>query len=72
MSELIDVRGLACPQPAMLVADRLKAMEKGGLEVLVSSPTALEAVVRQARARGWEMAVERRDEGAYLVRLSRA
>ncbi len=71
MPDVVDARGLACPQPAMLVAERLKAMGTGILEVLVSSPTALEAVARQAQKVGWEMEVERREEGAYLVRLAR-
>ncbi|MFZ5915821.1 MAG: sulfurtransferase-like selenium metabolism protein YedF [Chloroflexota bacterium] len=69
MVEIIDARGLACPQPVIMTK---KAMaHASAVTVIVNGPTAEANVSRMARKEGWQVTVEARDGGAHLV-LSRA
>jgi tRNA 2-thiouridine synthesizing protein A len=57
MEQVIDARGLSCPQPVLLVQ---KAIETGEfpIEVLVDSVTSRENVFRMAKHRGFKVAIE--------------
>ena len=68
MSETIDARGLACPQPVVLAK---KALEKAvRVTVIVDNETARENVSRLAASQGCIVSVEEKEEGVYL-RLTR-
>jgi len=56
MAELVDARGLACPQP---VIQTRKAMQSGAAEVvtLVDNETSLTNVSRMAKKAGWQVQV---------------
>lgn len=71
MTEILDARGLSCPQPAMLARQALKKLGKGTLEVLVDSPTARENVSRLARDAGWKVEAESQPDGSVKLVLSR-
>ena len=48
MSNVIDARGLSCPQPVILTNKKIHEMGKGIFEVLVDTDTSKENVSRLA------------------------
>jgi TusA-related sulfurtransferase len=56
MVEVVDARGLSCPEPVLHTLEAIKALEKGELEIWVDNPTARENVIRAAKSLGWEVA----------------
>lgn len=71
MTEILDARGLSCPQPAMLARQALQKLSKGTLEVLVDSPTARENVSRLARDAGWKVDIQQQADGSVKLVLSK-
>ena len=61
-SDVIDARGLSCPQPAMLARQALQKLSEGTLEVIVDNGTAQENVSRIAKNLGWEIDIDERSE----------
>ena len=63
--ETVDARGVPCPQPVVMAR---RAMRAGGpLLVLLDSETAVSNVSRMARAAGWDVTVEEREDGTSLT-----
>ncbi|UCB44071.1 MAG: sulfurtransferase TusA family protein [Dehalococcoidales bacterium] len=60
--DIIDARGLSCPQPAMLARQALQKLTEGSLELIVDNSTARENVSRIAKNLGWEISVDERSE----------
>jgi TusA-related sulfurtransferase len=54
MSEIVDARGLSCPQPVLLTLEKLKSLTQGELVVLVDTDTSRENVRRAAASLGWQ------------------
>ncbi len=69
MSETVDARGLSCPQPVILTLDRIKALGRGELAVLVDTATARENVSRAAGSQGWRVAEELHEGEGYRLML---
>ncbi len=67
MTEIIDARGLSCPQPVILTNKKIKEMGKGVFEVLVDTDTSKENVSRLAQQLGWYVEVKRVDDYYCLV-----
>ncbi len=67
MPEIIDARGLSCPQPVILAK---KGIEKHGeIIVLVDDTTALENVRRMGGSSGCKVDVEDPGDGTYKIHL---
>lgn len=67
-SNIVDARGLSCPQPSMLARQALQNLSKGTLEVIVDNGTARENVSRIAKNLGWEIDIdERSEEDVHLL-----
>lgn len=66
MAQLVDARGLSCPQPVLLTK---KAMAAGQfpIEVLVDTVTSRENVRRMAEASGCTVQVEQIGEEFKLI-----
>ncbi len=64
--EIVDARGLSCPQPVLMTK---KAVEKGGsqYEVLVDNGTAKENVTRFAANAGFKVTVQEDGEDYRLI-----
>ncbi len=71
MSEIVDARGLSCPQPVLLALEAMKKLAKGQLTVLVDTDTSKENVLRAAASQGWQEAGVEEQEGSYQIRLSK-
>lgn len=67
--EIIDARGLSCPEPVILTR---KAMESGAAayEVIVDNNTSKENVTRYAQHQGYKVAVTE-SNGEYTLALSK-
>lgn len=55
MSNIVDARGLSCPQPVLMTLNEIKKVNKGEIVVLVDTDTSKENVSRAATQQGWEV-----------------
>jgi len=69
--EVLDCRGLSCPQPPMLTRQTLAKKEQGTFEVLVDSGTARENVARVAQGAGWGVSIEELPDGVSRLVLKK-
>ena len=69
MSELIDARGLACPQPVVLTKKALESHDE--VTVLVDNATALENVKRLASVSGCAVEVTEESGGIFRMHVKR-
>ena len=67
MSQIIDARGLSCPEPVILTSKKMKELGKGLLEVLVDTETAKENITRLAQQSGWQLDVNEESGDIRLV-----
>lgn len=67
MSDIVDTRGLSCPQPVLLVMSRIKGLESGEVQVIVDNEVSRENVSRAARSQGWEIREELREGEIRLI-----
>ncbi len=67
MSDIVDTRGLSCPQPVLLVMSRIKGLEGGEVQVIVDNEVSRENVSRAARSQGWEIREELREGEIRLI-----
>lgn len=68
MGDVVDTRGLSCPQPVLLAMSKMKEKTSGEIEVIVDNEVSRENVGRAARSKGWEIHDERRNgEDCHLV-----
>ena len=69
--EIVDARGLSCPQPVMLTSKAIKKLNKEVIEVLVDSGTARDNISRLGKNSGWAVTVEDQPEGSYRIVLEK-
>jgi len=69
--ENIDLRGLECPEPVWKTQDRIWDMEAGTLEVLVDNEDSRDNVKATAQDEGWSVKVQNKDDGEYLLILTK-
>lgn len=71
MSQVVDARGLSCPQPVLITMDEIKKMNQGEIVVLVDTDTSKENVSRAAESQGWQVKeISPEDEG-YRVTITK-
>jgi len=68
MGEVIDAKGMACPQPVLMTKKALTEIEEGVFTVLVDSAISRDNVVRFATSQGCETRVEERD-GVFHIEV---
>ncbi|MBU1023640.1 sulfurtransferase TusA family protein [bacterium] len=71
MSDIVDARGLSCPQPVILTRGRIKQLESGTFTVLVDNGTAKENVIRAAEKRGWKLTAEEKKQDDFKLLFSK-
>ncbi len=69
MADTLDARGMAGLKLDLEIGEWLDAADEADLQVIVDDWSAAEAVAGLARTRGQEVAVERREDGAYTVAI---
>ena len=65
--EIVDARGLSCPEPVILTSKAIKKLNKGTIQVLADSGTSRDNVSRLAKNSGWAVTVEEQSEGIYRI-----
>jgi tRNA 2-thiouridine synthesizing protein A len=71
MNEIIDARGLSCPQPVVLAKKAIDKIGKGTIEILVDTVTSRENVSRLARSAGYQVSVEEKG-GEFVLKLEKS
>jgi selenium metabolism protein YedF len=71
MSEIVDARGLNCPEPVILTKRAMDIGEVERLVTIVDRTAALENVTKLARSQGYEVEVEDK-EGDYYITMVRS
>jgi TusA-related sulfurtransferase len=66
----VDVCGLVCPEPVLLVKRRIDALGEGMITVLADSEAARENIKRLATGKGWAVRIEEQDD-KYLLTLTK-
>lgn len=66
MPEIVDCRGLSCPEPVMLARQALQEAGDNDVEVVVSNAVARDNVTRAAKGLGWKVSVEEEGEDFKL------
>ena len=71
MDNIVDARGLSCPQPVLMTLNRIKKAGSGEIVVLVDTDTSKDNVSRAARSPGWQLADICREGIGYQLTLER-
>jgi tRNA 2-thiouridine synthesizing protein A len=71
MENLIDARGLSCPQPVLVTVETLSKVKQGKIVVLVDTETSKENVTRASASMGWQVTEVKREGGDYRVILEK-
>ena len=67
---MVDVRGLSCPMPVVMVQNALKD-EPEKLEVLSDHSTAVQNIERFAASKNYSVSVETTEDGEYRMALTK-
>lgn len=70
-TKTLDVRGLSCPEPAMLTREALIALGKGTLIVLSDSFTSRTNIERTGKMAGWKAEVTQDADETYRITLTK-
>ncbi|MFZ5856125.1 MAG: sulfurtransferase TusA family protein [Chloroflexota bacterium] len=68
---LVDARGLSCPEPAMLAREAILEAKQGTVVVLVDSTTSRNNVTRTAQMNGWIVTAEDEPDGSVRLTLTK-
>lgn len=71
MAEIVDARGLSCPEPVLLTLETIKKIGKGEIEILVDTDTSRENVSRAAQSMGWQISEVVEEGTGYRVRIKK-
>jgi TusA-related sulfurtransferase len=71
MSDIVDARGLSCPQPVLDTLAAMAAKGSGRLEVLVDTEASKENVARAAQAKGWSVDSITEEAGEYRLAIAK-
>jgi len=69
MSDMVDARGLSCPQPVLLTIEKIKKVKKGEIAIFVDTDTSRENVSRAATSQGWKVKGIKSDEKGYRITI---
>ena len=67
MSQIIDARGLSCPQPVIVADRKMKELGRGVFEGLVDTGAAKENITRLRQPAGWQLDVNEESGDIRLV-----
>jgi tRNA 2-thiouridine synthesizing protein A len=71
MANVVDARGLSCPQPVIMTVDEIKKMGQGEITVLVDTDTAKENISRATISQGWSVLEIEPDDGGYKIKIGK-
>ncbi len=71
MAEIVDARGLSCPEPVLLTLEAIKRLDKGEIEILVDTDTSKENVSRAASSMGWSIEDISTEGTGYRIKIKK-
>jgi tRNA 2-thiouridine synthesizing protein A len=71
MSQIVDARGLSCPQPVIDTLAAIKQTGKGEITVLVDTDTSKENVSRAATSQGWQVKAVDSEGTGYRITIGK-
>ncbi len=71
MIDIIDARGLSCPQPVLMTLDKIKSDDKREFIVIVDTVTSRENILRAANSKGWKPADMQTNGEEYKITLKK-
>jgi TusA-related sulfurtransferase len=71
MGNIVDARGLSCPQPVLMTLDEMKKQSQGEIEVLVDTDTSKENVSRAAESQGWQVKNIQEEREGYRILIGK-
>ncbi len=71
MAEIVDARGLSCPEPVLLTLEAIKKLGKGEIEILVDTDTSKENVSRAANSMGWNVVLVEQEGTGYKIKIEK-
>ena len=71
MSDIVDARGLSCPQPVLMTMEEIKKVKHGAFTVLVDTDTSKENVSRAATSQGWKVKDVKPDGTGYRITVEK-
>jgi TusA-related sulfurtransferase len=69
MKNMLDARGLSCPEPVIMIRKAMTSKENE-YTIVVDNPSARENVTRYAEHQGYKVAVQEAD-GEYTLAITR-
>jgi tRNA 2-thiouridine synthesizing protein A len=71
MAEVVNARGLSCPQPVIITVNAIKKGDQNQLTVLVDTDTAKENVSRATNAQGWKVLDIQPEGEGYQIKIAK-
>lgn len=71
MAEIVDAKGLSCPEPVLLTLEAIKRLDKGEIEILVDTDTSKENVSRAASSMGWSIVDIITEDSGYRIKIKK-
>ena len=71
MSNIVDARGLSCPQPVLMTLEEITTVKRGRLTILVDTDTSRENVTRAIKTQGWEITEVQPEGKGYRITISK-
>jgi tRNA 2-thiouridine synthesizing protein A len=71
MSNIVDARGLSCPQPVLMTLEEITTVKRGRIMILVDTDTSKENVTRAIKTKGWEITEVEHEGTGYRIIISK-
>ncbi len=71
MAQIVDARGLSCPEPVLLTLEAIKKLDRGEIEILVDTDTSKENVSRAAQSMGWQIVGINEEGKSYRIKIKK-
>ena len=72
MKQVVDARGLSCPQPVLMAIQAMRTGDSREIEVVVDNEASRENVSRAAQSQGWNVSVDELDGGEFRLSLAKS
>lgn len=72
MKQVVDAKGLSCPQPVLMAMQAMRANGSGEIEVVVDNEASRENVSRAAQSQGWSVTEVELDGGEFRLSLTKS
>ncbi|MCX5873170.1 MAG: sulfurtransferase TusA family protein [Deltaproteobacteria bacterium] len=71
MKDLVDARGLSCPQPVLMTLEQIKKTSSNEVEIIVDNEVSRENVCRAVQSQGWNVSEILEEPEQYRIIISK-